>query len=266
MLFLSVQSVIHSSDEEVLVDDFDGQCCRTYPDNHSRIIRWRVMRNEKRLLANAAAQKQAAAAAAAASAAVVTSASPLTGAASPIVPKTTAATRGRDSGPAATSGKKMRVWTPLCLSSFFYSSTWGIISLQHGIYMHVTSREKLFRIRSKNKCLFSASAIPVGIAIGRQRQTSTTSTGAWPPAHLMTSPTGVPPLPPPPPSAGGGSATPMPPSPLHPHHSPWGLPHGHTPSPLGPIPMGYQLAKDPLTGQILLIPTGKGTTYFSEKC
>ena len=35
------------SDEEVLVDDFDGQCCRTYPDNHSRIIKWRAQRAEK---------------------------------------------------------------------------------------------------------------------------------------------------------------------------------------------------------------------------
>merc|ERR1719309_1171526 len=44
-------------------------------------------------------------------------------------------------------------------------------------------------------------------------------------------------------------ATPFPSSP-----SPWGLPPGH-PSMSGPIPMGYQLAKDPMTGQILLIPT-----------
>ena len=35
------------SDEEVLVDDFDGQCCRTYPENHSRIIKWRSQRAEK---------------------------------------------------------------------------------------------------------------------------------------------------------------------------------------------------------------------------
>ena len=34
-------------DEEVLVDDFDGQCCRTYPDNHSKIIKWRAQRIEK---------------------------------------------------------------------------------------------------------------------------------------------------------------------------------------------------------------------------
>ena len=34
-------------DEEVLVDDFDGQCCRTYPDNHSKIIKWRAQRIDK---------------------------------------------------------------------------------------------------------------------------------------------------------------------------------------------------------------------------
>jgi hypothetical protein len=27
-------------DEEVLVEDFDGECCRTYPYNHSRILRY----------------------------------------------------------------------------------------------------------------------------------------------------------------------------------------------------------------------------------
>ena len=46
------------------------------------------------------------------------------------------------------------------------------------------------------------------------------------------------------------------------HHNPWLPPHHLQPSPAGPIPMGYQLAKDPLTGQILLIPTG---IFFEEK-
>ena len=42
-------TVIESEDEEedVLVDDFDGQCCRTYPYNHSKIQRWRENRNRK---------------------------------------------------------------------------------------------------------------------------------------------------------------------------------------------------------------------------
>ena len=42
---------IHSDDgeaEELLVDDFDGQCSRTYPDNHSRIVKWRASKNEQR--------------------------------------------------------------------------------------------------------------------------------------------------------------------------------------------------------------------------
>jgi hypothetical protein len=41
--------VIESEDEEedVLVDDFDGQCCRTYPYNHSKIQCWRENRNRK---------------------------------------------------------------------------------------------------------------------------------------------------------------------------------------------------------------------------
>ena len=61
------------------------------------------------------------------------------------------------------------------------------------------------------------------------------------------------------PSLGSGLPYPsMPPS-------PWGLPgaggSAHSYKPYGPIPMGYQLATDPLTGQILLIPTGN----FYEK-
>ena len=42
-----MQTVNLESDEEVLVDDFDGQCCRTYPDNHSRILKWRAKKAEK---------------------------------------------------------------------------------------------------------------------------------------------------------------------------------------------------------------------------
>ena len=42
----------------------------------------------------------------------------------------------------------------------------------------------------------------------------------------------------------------------NPFGSPWMHPTGLS-HPMGPIPMGYQLAKDPLTGQMLLIPTGK---------
>ena len=34
--------------EELFVDDFDGQCSRTYPDNHSKIIRWRASKNQER--------------------------------------------------------------------------------------------------------------------------------------------------------------------------------------------------------------------------
>ena len=36
--------------EELLVDDFDGQCSRTYPDNHSKIVRWRATKNEEQRL------------------------------------------------------------------------------------------------------------------------------------------------------------------------------------------------------------------------
>jgi hypothetical protein len=33
---------------EVLVNDFDGQCCRTYPLNHSKIKRYRKQAEERR--------------------------------------------------------------------------------------------------------------------------------------------------------------------------------------------------------------------------
>ena len=100
---------------------------------------------------------------------------------------------------------------------------------------------------------FSVPNKPVGITIGRQRQPGTTAP-TWP----LTSPTGAACGPSqssghhlgslvPPPTG----ATPLPPTPGL--HNPWLPPH--MPSPAGPIPMGYQLAKDPLTGQILLIPT-----------
>ena len=36
-----------NEEEEVLVDDFDGQCCRTYPYNHSKIQRWKEAREKK---------------------------------------------------------------------------------------------------------------------------------------------------------------------------------------------------------------------------
>ena len=38
---------IIEEEEEVLVDDFDGQCCRTYPYNHSKINRWREERKKR---------------------------------------------------------------------------------------------------------------------------------------------------------------------------------------------------------------------------
>ena len=45
-------NIVHEEEEveELLVDDFDGQCSRTYPDNHSKIVKWRASRNEKQKL------------------------------------------------------------------------------------------------------------------------------------------------------------------------------------------------------------------------
>ena len=158
------------SDEEVLVDDFDGQCCRTYPDNHSRIIKWRAQRAEK-----AKQQKSAA----------VQVAAPTN---TTIKPSTSLVTR-----------------------------------------------------KPPEKSKENPSGIPVGIAIGRQRQPGTSVPPSnWP----LASPTGCGPGP-----GQSSSGQPM----LGSHWVP--PPHHLTPSPAGPIPMGYQLAKDPLTGQILLIPT-----------
>jgi len=54
----------------------------------------------------------------------------------------------------------------------------------------------------------------------------------------------------------GGHRLPYPPPPIphHPHH-PSGLSPWLSSPTVSPVPMGYQLAKDPLTGQLLLIPT-----------
>jgi len=42
-----VAAVEEEEDELLLVDDFDGQCCRTYPNNHSKILAWRKSKEEK---------------------------------------------------------------------------------------------------------------------------------------------------------------------------------------------------------------------------
>ena len=39
--------ILEDSDEEVLLDDFDGQCCRTFPYNHSRLQSWAEGRKKK---------------------------------------------------------------------------------------------------------------------------------------------------------------------------------------------------------------------------
>lgn len=39
--------IIEEEEEDVLVDDFDGQCCRTFPYNHSKIQRWREERRRR---------------------------------------------------------------------------------------------------------------------------------------------------------------------------------------------------------------------------
>ena len=53
---------IIEEEEEVLVDDFDGQCCRTYPYNHSKIQRWREEQRrrgeEKRVKESKEARRQ----------------------------------------------------------------------------------------------------------------------------------------------------------------------------------------------------------------
>ncbi len=145
------------------------------------------------------------------------------------------------------------------------------------------------------------ASIPVGIAIGRQRQfdsehksaedlfrggASACATSKTENFHLgairapptssadsSASPASRHAAAPPPPGShptAAGPSGPWPPIPP-PHHPLWGAGHPppvpyHPPthmtpwmpggvSPAGPIPMGYQLAKDPLTGQLLLIPT-----------
>ena len=115
---------------------------------------------------------------------------------------------------------------------------------------------------------YAGSSIPVGIAIGRQRQQDVSTSdkkrltsGVVENPEISTDPnftaSAAPPPPPwsitvPPGPHSGPSHYPA----SNPFGSPWMHPTGLS-HPMGPIPMGYQLAKDPLTGQMLLIPTGK---------
>jgi hypothetical protein len=112
----------------------------------------------------------------------------------------------------------------------------------------------------------SGSSIPVGIAIGRQRQQDSSSdkkrfessdlSGGDPAAFpAVPSASGPSPWTVPPGPHSGPSHYPAP-APFAAPPSPWLAPPGLS-HPMGPIPMGYQLAKDPLTGQMLLIPTGE---------
>ena len=197
-----VQTVNLESDEEVLVDDFDGQCCRTYPDNHSRILKWRAKKAER--------------------------------------------------------AAKASLLNKTVVSSSTSSSTASVVSASSVVKSLGASLKKPSHEGSQTKPketpTTSASSKPVGITIGRQRQPGAT---APPPSWPLTSPTGAACGPSqasshhlnslvPPPSGSSGT----------PGLNSWLPPHHMQPSPAGPIPMGYQLAKDPLTGQILLIPTG----------
>ena len=196
-----VQTVNLESDEEVLVDDFDGQCCRTYPDNHSRILKWRAKKAER--------------------------------------------------------AAKASLLNKTVVSSSTSSSTASVVSASSVVKSLGASLKKPSHEGSQTKPketpTTSASSKPVGITIGRQRQPGAT---APPPSWPLTSPTGAACGPSqasshhlnslvPPPSGSSGT----------PGLNSWLPPHHMQPSPAGPIPMGYQLAKDPLTGQILLIPT-----------
>ena len=111
-------------------------------------------------------------------------------------------------------------------------------------------------------CLVAGSSIPVGIVSARQRLEADKSPRAelgpapalpLPPSGPLVTPSSLGMGPstwssgPPPPWPAQHPAQPYPPS-------PWG-PAPAPPPGCGPIPMGYQLAKDPMTGQILLIPT-----------
>ena len=168
-------------EEELLVDDFDGQCCRTYPDNHSKITQWR-----KRKLT--------------------------------LISTTT--------------------------TTVTVAST-SVTTVVPGSDLISPKRRKV-------------DDLPVGIAIGRRRENDREKPG--PSSRDIATPSDPfvghrwpgfePPFP-----GMTGSFPPPPP--------PWGATAGMnvTKPPYGPIPMGYQLARDPLTGQILLIPTSDASVW-----
>ncbi|TRY68610.1 hypothetical protein TCAL_03225 [Tigriopus californicus] len=257
--------------EEVLVDDFDGQCCRTYPYNHSRIQRWQREHAEKRRHRKDVS-------------------------APPSVDRSSAREQKGAENSAATSGTERSQSGSRRsehLSGAVGSNSASLRSASADGRRDTSLGSNLQHQKSVSEANLPATtgSIPVGIAIGRQRQqesldfkraedlsraaaaasNSGTSSQCGPHGEkygTMMNPQGVSPL-----GAHGPMRWPHPPSgspmwpPSHvppgtpspggyPSIPPW-MPPGLVGAPpqMGPIPMGYQLAKDPLTGQILLIPT-----------
>jgi len=221
--------IIEDEEEEVLVDDFDGQCCRTYPYNHSKIQRWREERNKKEKEKRKKEEEQ----------------------------------------------KKDQE----------YKESAKHLSNVQNLKIPTSNSEKSPNSSKQTETVTtSAGSIPVGIVSARQRLDQEKVGHRPTPGDPLSRDHGSMPLPPSgplvsgislPASSGHGigpstwSSGPPPPWPIpgqtgppgpSPYPSPYGGPPGHpmTTGPMGqmgPIPMGYQLAKDPMTGQILLIPT-----------
>lgn len=221
--------IIEEEEEEVLVDDFDGQCCRTYPYNHSKIQRWREEKNKK----------------------------------------------DKEKRKKEEEHKKEQEQK---------ESAKHLANVQ-SVKIPTSNPEKSLNSTKQNETLTtSAGSIPVGIVSARQRLDQEKVAHRSVPGELINRDLGSMPLPPSGPLVSGiglpassahgmgpstWSSGPPPPWPMSgqpgppgpsPYPSPYGAPPGHpmTAGPvgqMGPIPMGYQLAKDPMTGQILLIPT-----------
>ena len=224
------------------MDDFDGQCCRTFPYNHSRIQRWAEERKKKE----------------------------------------------SDDIKELPAGRHLEtVQNTKIPTSCFDKSVSGpgpgdSITTTAG---QSVSDVSLLHRSSRADSPGVSGAIPVGIVSARQRTetekglTSLASPASVSPATssassgLRTSVPELSPMPLPPsgplvssshamgPSTwSSGPPPPWPPSPASgpppppSYGSPWSVPPVPPPG-MGPIPMGYQLAKDPMTGQILLIPT-----------
>lgn len=278
---LEAIEVIEDDDEEVLVDEFDGQCSRTCPDNHVSITRWRCQKTcRASSLASVASTGQSSDLADDSLMQLKCLTDNVAVNSSKSDPEQCRVVGLRQQGQVASEldGSRHRAKEAAAMQRL---SRRPASSSSDDRLSDLPRRDRKSPAASKVASGTSdKAASPTGLKVPLL-SCATTPPFRWP-SPFVAPPAGV---------GGAPAASPIlnpyppPPSPLH--H--WGLPPpppnpivgpppnlngaaaNNTPqqppyNPYGPIPMGYQLARDPLTGQILLIPTSGEATLVSKPC